>query len=333
MGTQLDASLYKLLFEAESSLAFDIAVTADTNARVHLAAYGRFSLGCLQIASMPSLEFGAAPRLLSVKLAPSLHALTVILQTSERANALLPDGTRQEHAPGTLLLAFRTGQLTRMRLEIRCLALSFMQCEALAARARLGLETCQRLWTDAASPLHAKFTALRTELARADRPGNVCEELIMLLANGIPPSCVHAFILRDLREADLTRILKSISVASNALLQTLITQVRMARERAPPGSASASAASSMVGGESLAAESCAPVVHGESLAQLTPSAPGLGVPPHRSTQRSRSSCSASPTCTGSRGGPTISRRSGSKRRGCTPPSRRPSAYARRASCC
>lgn len=233
MGTQLDASLYKLLFEAESSLAFDIAVTADTNARVHLAAYGRFSLGCLQIASMPSLEFGAAPRLLSVKLAPSLHALTVILQTSERANALLPDGTRQEHAPGTLLLAFRTGQLTRMRLEIRCLALSFMQCEALAARARLGLETCQRLWTDAASPLHAKFTALRTELARADRPGNVCEELIMLLANGIPPSCVHAFILRDLREADLTRILKSISVASNALLQTLITQVRMARERAP----------------------------------------------------------------------------------------------------
>ena len=32
---------------------------------------------------------------------------------SVRANSLLPDGTKQAHSPGRLLLAFRTGQLVR----------------------------------------------------------------------------------------------------------------------------------------------------------------------------------------------------------------------------
>ena len=40
----------------------------------------------------------------------------------------------EEHAPGSLLLAFRTGQLNRAYLEIRALALSYMQCQALTAR-------------------------------------------------------------------------------------------------------------------------------------------------------------------------------------------------------
>ena len=59
----------------------------------------------------------------------------------------------QEHAAGTLLLAFRTGQLTRAHLEIRALALSYMQCEVLAARARQAIETAGQLWADAAAPL------------------------------------------------------------------------------------------------------------------------------------------------------------------------------------
>ena len=78
----LDVGLYKLLFEAHSSLAFDIAVTADTSACIHLAVHGRFSLGCLAVGALPSLEFGRVlPRVLAIRLAPSLHALSVIVQT------------------------------------------------------------------------------------------------------------------------------------------------------------------------------------------------------------------------------------------------------------
>ena len=100
--------MYKLLFEGHASHGFDIAVTADASANVHLAVHGRFSLGCLKIGDLPSLEFGSSPNILSLKLAPSLHALTVIVEASSPAYALLPDGTRQEHAPGTLL-AVHTG--------------------------------------------------------------------------------------------------------------------------------------------------------------------------------------------------------------------------------
>ena len=63
-------------------------------------------------------KFATTPKILAVKLAPSLHALTVIVQAAAPATSLLPDGQRQEHAPGTLLLAFRTGQLGRSRRRV-----------------------------------------------------------------------------------------------------------------------------------------------------------------------------------------------------------------------
>jgi hypothetical protein len=121
---QFDANLHKLLFEAHTALPFDIAVTADSSACVHLAVHGRFSLGCLQIGDLPAMRFEAPPELMAVQLASSMHALTVVVRTKARAHALLPDGTRQEHEAGTLLLAFRTGQLSRSRMEISALALS-----------------------------------------------------------------------------------------------------------------------------------------------------------------------------------------------------------------
>ena len=229
--TQLDVALYKLLFEAHSSLAFDIAVTADAAARVHLAVHGRFSLGCLQIGQLPALEFGSEPpKILAVKLAPSLHALTVIVQAAAPATSLLPDGQRQEHAPGTLLLAFRTGQLTRAHLEIRALALSYMQCEALASRARAALEAAQRVWQEAVAPLHAKMASLERALRAAHRPGTIGEELTLLLACGVPPPCLHDFILNELREQDLTRTLKGLAVAANAIAQLCISHVHPALE-------------------------------------------------------------------------------------------------------
>ena len=228
-------TLYKLLFEAHTALGFDVAVTADAGARIHLAVHGRFSLGCLALGSLPSLEFTAPPKLLAVRLASTLHALTVIVHTSAHARALLPDGTKQDHAPGTLLLAFRTGQLTRANMEIRALALSFMQCEALAARARVALETAEQLWSEAVSPLHAKMHALDTELKQAQRPGTVTEQLAMLLACGVParPPCLQSFILREMREPELARILKAIGVAASALLQILLTQVPSSPSLAP----------------------------------------------------------------------------------------------------
>lgn len=55
---------------------------ADESARVHLAVHGRFSLGFLSLAHFPALDFGGeAPALLSASLAPSLHALTLVVQT------------------------------------------------------------------------------------------------------------------------------------------------------------------------------------------------------------------------------------------------------------
>ena len=230
---QLDVALYKICFEAETNLAFDIAVTADAGARVHLAVHGRFSLGCVSIGALPALEFAQSPpKLLNVKLAASLHALTVIVQTAGPAHALLPDGTKQEHAQGTLLLAFRTGQLTRANLEIRALALSYMQCEALASRAKAAIEICGKLWSEAVSPLHSKMSALDQELKQNNIPGTVAEHLTMLLGVGLPsrPACLQTFMLRELKEADLTRLLKGIDIAAKAVLQTLITQAHPALE-------------------------------------------------------------------------------------------------------
>ena len=153
-AAQLDLAMYKLLFEPHASLAFDIAVTADAAARVHLAVHGRFSLGCVPIADLPALQFGATPSLVAVRLASSLHSLTVVARTSAPSHAILPDGTRQEHPPGTLLLAFRTGQLTRARREIRALALSFMQvCPRPLSRAFSRLLRPQ-IWPHLLSPFH-----------------------------------------------------------------------------------------------------------------------------------------------------------------------------------
>ena len=52
----------------------------------------------------------------------------------------------------------------------------------------------------------------------------------MLLACGVPPPCLHSCILRELREQDLARIIKSIGVATSALVQLCISQVHPALE-------------------------------------------------------------------------------------------------------
>lgn len=55
---------------------------ADETARLHLAVHGRFSLGFLPLADFPALDFGGGiPTLLHASLAPSLHALTLVVKT------------------------------------------------------------------------------------------------------------------------------------------------------------------------------------------------------------------------------------------------------------
>ena len=315
-------TLYKLLFEAHTALGFDVAVTADAGARIHLAVHGRFSLGCLALGSLPSLEFTAPPKLLAVRLASTLHALTVIVHTSAHARALLPDGTKQDHAPGTLLLAFRTGQLTRANMEIRALALSFMQCEALAARARVALETAGQLWSEAVSPLHAKMHALDAELKQAQRPGTVTEQLAMLLACGVParPACLQSFILREMREPEISRILKAIGVAASALLQILLTQV--------PSSPSPSPATFSSGLQRTSdASSCTP-------SRLQPCSFGLSISRamyFRRTLPSTCWCSGFPICMASHDGRINSPPSGCSRRAWRAHSRPPSAFGHRPS--
>jgi len=229
---QLDAPLRHLLFEAHQTLGFDVAVTADTNTRVHLAVHGRFSLGTLHLAELPALQFGrgAPPTLVAVQLASTLHALTVVLRTSAATEVMLPDGTRQAHEAGTLLLSFRTGQLGRSRQEISALALVHMQCEALVQRAYAAMGTAERVWREAAEGLHAKLAKLGDVLREDGRASTPAVELAMLLASGVPPSCVQAFLLREFSAEALTRTHKAITVAAAALTQLCVCHLAPASE-------------------------------------------------------------------------------------------------------
>ena len=96
--------------------------------------------------------------------------LTVATWTDGPTRALLPDGTQAEHEGGLLVLAFRTGQLARGRVEIEALALSFMQCESLAYRAYAGIEAAKSVWTEALSPFHEKMEAMAQMLSAEGRP-------------------------------------------------------------------------------------------------------------------------------------------------------------------
>ena len=187
--------------------------------------HGRFSLGTLHLAELPALHFGggAPPTLVAVQLASTLHALSVVLRTPAATEVMLPDGTRQAHAAGTtLLLAFRTGQLGRSRQEISALALVHMQCEALVQRAYAALGTAERVWREAAEGLHAKLAKMGEVLREDGRASTPAVELAMLLASGVPPSCVQAFLLREFSAEALTRTHKAITVAAAALTQLCV---------------------------------------------------------------------------------------------------------------
>ena len=102
---------------------------------------------------------------------------------------------------------------------------SFMQCEALASRAKTALEIASRLWTEAVSPLHAKMKALATSLEDAPGLNSVAEQLLVLLAVGVPSPTMHTFLSSELREGELTRIVKALTVTAAALTQLCVTQV------------------------------------------------------------------------------------------------------------
>ena len=153
---------------------------------------------------LQSLEFASPPRLFAAQLAPTLQALVVVAHTTGTSHALLPDGTRNEYQPGHLLLAFRTGQLARARLEIGALARSFVQCEALQARARGTVNAVGKMWSEALTPLHEKMGEVAQRLI--PRGTTVAHEFLSLLVAGTSPSYMHQFFIRDLKEADLARM-------------------------------------------------------------------------------------------------------------------------------
>ena len=195
--------------------------------------HGRFSLGTLHLAELPALHFGggAPPTLVAVQLASTLHALSVVLRTSAATEVMLPDGTRQAHGAGTtLLLSFRTGQLGRSRQEISALALVHMQCEALVQRAYAALGTAERVWREAAEGFHAKLAKMGEMLRDDGRASTPAVELAMLLASGVPPSCVQAFLLREFSAEALTRTHKAITVAAAALTQLCVCHLAPASE-------------------------------------------------------------------------------------------------------
>ena len=95
----------------------------------------------------------------------------------------------------------------------------FLQCDALAARARHALEAAQRLWAEVVSPFHTRMSALARDLQHEEGLTTVAEALLLLLACGSASPMVQSFFSRELREADLTRIVKALGVSANALIQ------------------------------------------------------------------------------------------------------------------
>ncbi|KAL1511094.1 hypothetical protein AB1Y20_005916 [Prymnesium parvum] len=230
-GTQpLDLPLYKLLFGGQAPLAFDVAVTVDARACIHLAVHGKFSLGKLPLAEFPALQFGGTPSPLCVQLTSSLQVLTVVTWTERETRVLLPDGTEVEHEEGMLLLAFRTGQLARGRMEIEALATLYMQCEALADRATTAIEAAKSVWSEAISPFHDKMESMRQMLVKEGRPASPARELLLLLACGVAPACVQHWIISELQHDSLGRTLKATNLAADALVQLCITTIHPALE-------------------------------------------------------------------------------------------------------
>ena len=163
-------------------------------------------------------------------LAPSLHTLTAVVRASAPSTFTLPDGSTQTCPAGLLALGFRTGQLSRARLEIRALALAYMQADALAERANAAVGLAKRAWSDALSPFHEKMAAMQREISDAGRGSTVAQELLSLLACGVPPTCVQTFLLRELKESDLARSLKAVNAAADAVASLVVTQLQPALE-------------------------------------------------------------------------------------------------------
>ena len=163
-------------------------------------------------------------------LAPSLHTLTAVVRASAPSTFTLPDGSTQTRPAGLLALGFRTGQLSRARLEIRALALAYMQADALAERANAAVGLAKRAWSDALSPFHEKMASMQRDITDAGRGSTVAQELLSLLACGVPPTCVQTFLLRELKEPDLARSLKAVNAAADAVVSLVVTQLQPALE-------------------------------------------------------------------------------------------------------
>ncbi len=228
---QLDERLYRLLFQPDTTFQFDIVVSADADARVHLAVDGRFSLGYLALNEFPSLSFGGEPpALLKLGLSPTLRVLTAIVRTARPTTVSLSDGTREQYGPGALVLAFRTGQLSRARLEIEALARAYMRASALAERVAGAVALARTLWEEAVSPLWEKLGQLAHEVKLESGERGLTRELLNLHAFGVPSAALHASLVRDFREAELSRALKATGNAASALVQLCVTQLHPALE-------------------------------------------------------------------------------------------------------
>ena len=231
----LDEWLYKMLFD-ENASNFELVVTADADARVHLAVGGRFSLGYLPLARFPSLDFeGETPTLIKLFLAPTFNLLTAVVRTANITTVCKSDGTQEMHAPGALVLAFRTGQLSRARLEIEALARAHARASAIADRVSGVISLAQTIWKEAILPLEAKLGALAKEVDAesglvSDAPCSLVRELITLHAFGVPSAALHASLVRDFRDAELMRYLKAMNTAKDALVQLCVTQLNPALE-------------------------------------------------------------------------------------------------------
>ena len=100
-----DLALQKLLLFDGDAANLDVALSADTDARIHLSVHGRFSLGSVQLAQLPALRFdgGGKPLIASVEVRPppprtAAHTLTRPARrlTARRARAARADAARAD---------------------------------------------------------------------------------------------------------------------------------------------------------------------------------------------------------------------------------------------
>eukprot|EP00741_Cyanophora_paradoxa_P023696 tig00021612_g22890.t1 len=206
----------------------NLLVSIDKSGTACLSASGVMPVARLDLGMLAGIE---KPRILHISMSLDLHRLTAVLERDVVDALPSPSGSRPGHIAELRLVVVGTDLIWKRRREIQKIASLAQNIAQLLTLLHSAVAAAAEQWKQSTEQLHMKMDSLLSVIREEHKlNSSVPEELLGLIATGIPSPPLRDFLTQQMSEQRLKMMEKKMDAGMKAVQELLLQNIRPASE-------------------------------------------------------------------------------------------------------